>query len=94
MSKPKRNKMIYGSLSIPLLCSITVAVLSFMQDMESDPVVMSYAKNGEDLGTCFSVEKEKLGEQALFPHLMTKNTEFECNFGARVSYTSPLSLRK
>ena len=53
--------------------------------MESDPIVISYAKNGEDLGTCFNVEKEKLGDQALFPHIMTKNTEFECNFGARVS---------
>ncbi|GFO50470.1 heterogeneous nuclear ribonucleoprotein u-like protein 1 [Plakobranchus ocellatus] len=61
-------------------------VITAYLDMESDPVVMSFAKNGEDLGTCFSVEKDKLGEQALFPHIMTKNTEFECNFGARVYF--------
>lgn len=53
--------------------------------MDSDPVTMSYSKNGEDLGVCFEVEKEKLEDKALFPHLLTKNTEFECNFGQRVN---------
>ncbi|RUS76398.1 hypothetical protein EGW08_015849, partial [Elysia chlorotica] len=66
-------------------------VITAYLDMESDPVVISYAKNGEDLGTCFTVEKEKLGEQALFPHIMTKNTEFECNFGAREGPYFPLT---
>lgn len=47
-------------------------------------MVMSYSKNGEDLGMCFEVEKEKLEDKALFPHILTKNTEFECNFGAKV----------
>ncbi|XP_005092857.1 heterogeneous nuclear ribonucleoprotein U-like protein 1 [Aplysia californica] len=57
-------------------------VLTAYVDLDSDPVNISFSKNGTDLGTCFEVEKEKLGEQALFPHFMSKNTEFECNFGS------------
>ncbi|CAL1539438.1 unnamed protein product [Lymnaea stagnalis] len=65
-------------------------VITAYLDLENDPVIISYAKNGEDLGTCFEITKEKLGENALFPHLMTKNTEFECNFGAREGPYFPL----
>nr|KAG5689769.1 hypothetical protein BaRGS_031170 [Batillaria attramentaria] len=59
-------------------------VITAYLDLDSDPVVMSYSKNGTDLGTCFEVEKEKLEDKALFPHILTKNTEFECNFGAKI----------
>ena len=52
--------------------------------MDSDPVNISYSKNGTDLGVCFEIEKESLGDEALFPHFLTKNTEFECNFGTQV----------
>uniref|UniRef100_A0A0B7A2V0 SAP domain-containing protein n=2 Tax=Arion vulgaris TaxID=1028688 RepID=A0A0B7A2V0_9EUPU len=65
-------------------------VITAYLDLESDPIVISYAKNGEDLGTCFEIEKEKLGDQAVFPHLMTKNTEFEVNFGGREGPYFPL----
>ncbi|XP_059161035.1 heterogeneous nuclear ribonucleoprotein U-like protein 1 [Physella acuta] len=65
-------------------------VITAYLDLESDPAVISYAKNGEDLGTCYEVSKESLGDNALFPHLMTKNTEFECNFGAREGPYFPL----
>jgi len=43
---------------------------------------------------CFEIEKESLGDQALFPHVLTKNCEFECNFGERVSASAccPFSL--
>lgn len=53
--------------------------------MDSDPVTLSFAKNGNDLGVCYEVEKEKLEDRALFPHILTKNTEYECNFGAKVT---------
>uniref|UniRef100_A0A2C9KQK5 SAP domain-containing protein n=1 Tax=Biomphalaria glabrata TaxID=6526 RepID=A0A2C9KQK5_BIOGL len=65
-------------------------VITAYLDLESDPVIISYAKNGEDLGTCFEIPKEQLGENALFPHALTKNTEFECNFGAREGPYFPL----
>ena len=46
---------------------------------------MSYCKNGTDLGMCFELEASELGEVALFPHVLTKNCEFDVNFGQRVS---------
>jgi heterogeneous nuclear ribonucleoprotein U-like protein 1 len=52
--------------------------------MDSDPVTLSFSKNGNDLGVCFEVEKEKLEDRALFPHILTKNTEYELNFGTKV----------
>ncbi|KAH9507215.1 Heteroproteinous nuclear ribonucleoprotein U-like protein 1 [Bulinus truncatus] len=65
-------------------------VITAYLDFDSDPVVISYAKNGEDLGACYEIPKEELGDKALFPHLLTKNIEFECNFGAREGPYFPL----
>ena len=53
---------------------------------------MHFSKNGNDQGPCFEVEKEKLDGKALFPHILTKNTEFECNFGAKVGTGKELPL--
>ncbi|KAL8600488.1 hypothetical protein ACOMHN_044953 [Nucella lapillus] len=65
-------------------------VITAYLDLDSDPVTMSYSKNGTDLGLCYEVEKEKLEGRALFPHVLTKNTEFECNFGAMEEPFFPL----
>jgi len=54
------------------------------QDFSGDSVVISYDKNGEDLGTCFTIEASELADQPLFPHILTKNCSFECNFGQMV----------
>jgi len=54
------------------------------QDFSGDSVVISYDKNGEDLGTCFTIEPSELADQPLFPHILTKNCSFECNFGQMV----------
>ena len=51
--------------------------------MEVEPHTISYSKNGNDLGTCFEVEKGSLQEQALFPHVLSKNCELEINFGQK-----------
>lgn len=48
--------------------------------LEND-VVLSYTLNGKDLGTAFSIPKEELGDKALFPHVLSKNCTFTCNFG-------------
>lgn len=58
--------------------------LLFLKDWESDPPTISYSKNGEDLGVCFEIDREEIGEAPLFAHILTKNTEFECNFGQNV----------
>ena len=55
--------------------------------MDSTPGSISYAKNGKDLGECFQVERSGLEDKALFPHILTKNTSFEVNFGGQVSGT-------
>ena len=53
--------------------------------MDSTPGSISFAKNGKDLGECFQVERSGLEDKALFPHILTKNTSFEVNFGGQVS---------
>ncbi|CAG2253425.1 E1BAP5 [Mytilus edulis] len=52
-------------------------------EMDEEEAYLSYAKNGDDLGICFQVEKSKLEGNAMFPHILTKNTSFEINFGAQ-----------
>jgi len=56
-----------------------------LQDFESDPISITYSKNGEDLGVCFEIEAATLEEKALFPHVLSKNCEFEVNFGQKVN---------
>lgn len=59
-------------------------VITAYLDFDQDPadIFISFAKNGDDLGVCFPVKKSDLEEVALFPHVLTKNVAFECNFGA------------
>ena len=59
-------------------------MLFCLQDLDSEEGSMSFSKNGEDLGKCFDVDKSALGGKALFPHVLTKNTSFEVNFGSKV----------
>jgi len=64
-------------------------VIQCFLDFESDPKTISYSKNGEDLGMCFD-DLSTLEDRALFPHVLTKNTEFEVNFGQRTEPFFPL----
>lgn len=50
-------------------------------DMSSDNVEISYTVNGDNLGPAFTISKEELGDRALFPHILSKNCTFACNFG-------------
>jgi len=63
-----------------------VVVVVVEQDFSVEPVVISYTKNGVDLGTCFEIDVASLDGRALFPHALTKNTSFECNFGQKVYF--------
>ncbi|CAN7995447.1 unnamed protein product, partial [Ixodes hexagonus] len=60
-------------------------VILGLADMDSDPVRLSFAKNGNDLGVAFEVPKATLAGQPLFPHVLSKNCSFEVNFGQKVS---------
>ena len=46
--------------------------------------MVSFTKNGEDMGVAFEFTEE-LGNQALFPHVLIKNAEFMVNFGSQVT---------
>lgn len=65
-------------------------VITAYLDLDSDPGSISFSKNGKDLGECFTVDKSKLGEKALFPHILTKNISFEVHFGAKEEPWFPL----
>ncbi|XP_013416106.1 heterogeneous nuclear ribonucleoprotein U-like protein 1 isoform X2 [Lingula anatina] len=58
-------------------------VIGAYVDFESDPVIIKFTKNGVDQGNCFEVPASELEGKALFPHVLTKNTEFEANFGQK-----------
>ncbi|XP_076242178.1 uncharacterized protein LOC143184084 [Calliopsis andreniformis] len=44
-------------------------------------IVLSYTVNGKDQGSAFNILKEELGDKPLFPHILSKNCTFACNFG-------------
>lgn len=51
-------------------------------DLTPDNTVeLSYTLNGKELGSAFSISKEELGDKPLFPHILSKNCTFVCNFG-------------
>ncbi|XP_048475534.1 heterogeneous nuclear ribonucleoprotein U-like protein 2 [Rhincodon typus] len=56
-------------------------VIGCFADFDSEEVELSFSKNGTCLGVAFSISKESLGEEALFPHILSKNCAVECNFG-------------
>ncbi|XP_064490069.1 heterogeneous nuclear ribonucleoprotein U-like protein 1 [Ornithodoros turicata] len=65
-------------------------VITCFADLSVDPVVLSFAKNGEHLGTAFEVSKEALAGRPLFPHVLSKNCAFEINFGQQEKPFFPL----
>ncbi|KAL0129628.1 hypothetical protein PUN28_001710 [Cardiocondyla obscurior] len=44
-------------------------------------IELSYTVNGKNVGSAFSISKEELGDRSLFPHVLSKNCTFACNFG-------------
>lgn len=65
-------------------------VITSFLNMEEDPIQISFAKNGNHEGLAFEIPKEELEEQALFPHILTKNCSFEVNFGQNEEPSFPL----
>lgn len=46
-----------------------------------DKCTIQFTVNGKDQGIAFEFEKSSLNDQALFPHISTKNVEYKINFG-------------
>lgn len=49
---------------------------------------LSFTVNGENQGIAFSISKEEIGDVALYPHILTKNCTFCCNFGQEDPWSS------
>lgn len=50
-------------------------------DLESSPCTIEYTVNGKSQGVAFEFDKAELGDEALFPHIISKNIVFRINFG-------------
>ncbi|XP_076662536.1 uncharacterized protein LOC143365844 [Halictus rubicundus] len=53
----------------------------YLDATSEDNIVLSYTVNGKDQGTAFNITKSELCDKALFPHILSKNCSFACNFG-------------
>jgi heterogeneous nuclear ribonucleoprotein U-like protein 1 len=60
-----------------------------LQDLDGDDVTLAFAVNGEMQGTAYSITHSELQDRALFPHILSKNTKFKCNFGAEKPWFPP-----
>uniref|UniRef100_A0A5G2QT53 Heteroous nuclear ribonucleoprotein U like 1 n=1 Tax=Sus scrofa TaxID=9823 RepID=A0A5G2QT53_PIG len=59
-------------------------VIGCFVDFEcGNDVELSFTKNGKWMGIAFRIQKEALGGQALYPHVLVKNCAVEFNFGQR-----------
>ncbi|XP_037033065.1 heterogeneous nuclear ribonucleoprotein U-like protein 1 [Bradysia coprophila] len=72
-------------------------VIGVYLDLDSTPCKIEYTVNGESQGVAFEFEKSELGDEALYPHILSKNTGFKVNFGGMeksfVSKIKPKSHR-
>lgn len=50
-------------------------------DLNDEKCTIQFSVNGKDQGVAFEFEKGSLDDQALFPHISTKNVEYKVNFG-------------
>ncbi|XP_014661374.1 PREDICTED: heterogeneous nuclear ribonucleoprotein U-like protein 1 isoform X2 [Priapulus caudatus] len=65
-------------------------VITTCVNFDVSPISISYAKNGEDLGEAFTIEPAELGDHALFPHILCKNSAVDVNFGQKEEPFFPL----
>ncbi|XP_071963815.1 uncharacterized protein [Antedon mediterranea] len=57
-------------------------VIGTVLDFTGEKPTISYTKNGTDLGVAFTIE-EDLGDAALFPSFLVKNTAIDVNYGQK-----------
>lgn len=50
-------------------------------NLNDEKSTIQFTINGKDQGIAFEFDKSSLNEQALFPHISTKNIEYKVNFG-------------
>jgi heterogeneous nuclear ribonucleoprotein U-like protein 1 len=50
---------------------------------------MTFTINGVMQGIAYKIAHSELQDKALFPHILSKNTKFKCNFGNEDSWFLP-----
>ncbi|KAG7209903.1 hypothetical protein KM043_011499 [Ampulex compressa] len=53
----------------------------YLDATSDNDATVSYTVNGKDLGMAFTIAKQELENKPLFPHVLSKNCTFACNFG-------------
>lgn len=56
-------------------------VIGVHLDLNDEKCTIRFTVNGKDHGVAFEFEKSSLGDEALYPHISTKNVEYKVNFG-------------
>lgn len=56
-------------------------VIGVHLNLTDDKSTIQFTINGKDQGIAFEFEKSSLNNEALFPHISTKNIEYKVNFG-------------
>jgi heterogeneous nuclear ribonucleoprotein U-like protein 1 len=54
--------------------------------LDGDDITMTFTVNGEMQGIAYKITQSELQDKALFPHILSKNTKFKCNFGNEDSW--------
>ncbi|GLG94622.1 ATP-dependent RNA helicase Ddx1 [Gryllus bimaculatus] len=57
-------------------------VVGAYMDAAEDVVTLSFTLNGEDMGVAYQIPQSEIQKEPLFPHILTKNISYECNFGS------------
>lgn len=50
-------------------------------DLDAEPAVMSFTVNGDHQGIAYEIRKSEIGDQPLFPHILTKNVRYTVSNG-------------
>uniref|UniRef100_A0A8C5MYT9 Heterogeneous nuclear ribonucleoprotein U n=1 Tax=Leptobrachium leishanense TaxID=445787 RepID=A0A8C5MYT9_9ANUR len=56
-------------------------VVACFANFDGEEVELSFAKNGQDLGVAFKIDKDVIADKNLFPHVLCHNCAVEFNFG-------------
>ncbi|XP_066595276.1 heterogeneous nuclear ribonucleoprotein U-like isoform X2 [Prorops nasuta] len=62
----------------------------YLDMIDNNEIKLSYTVNGKNLGDAFIISKTELGDKALFPHILSKNCTFICNFGQEDAWSGEI----
>ncbi|XP_076035908.1 uncharacterized protein LOC143021925 isoform X5 [Oratosquilla oratoria] len=66
-------------------------VVGCFLNLDVQPAVISFTVNGEHQGIAYKICQRKIGDAALFPHIVTKNSSFQVNFGQEDPWFKPVT---